>query len=359
MFGMSAVPYSNQRTSRSDRRRVEARQHEARRNRLETPRARSRRAVARTPHMGQIRPHNIRFNNRPSPRGIFARYDSRGLLMLAATILILFLVIFGLVGCIRGCVSPKTADDQASKKTNSLDSRVAYGASEEITAELGDALDKSEDLTWIASHADEYSDDAIIRLAIRESAAASFVRQVPNHDKKAQSYDEEVVKGTYPELYCWDERWGYVEYGGLPLGVSGSGPTVLFIATMGLTGSAEATPADIASIATEAGYDTGDARTSGALFTSAAGQLGLECTAIECSDAGLTTALTGGYVVAIETGTGTLTDEAHWVLAYATNGDGTIAVIDPTSIEATSRGWAAKTLGSGSTSMFALKAASS
>jgi hypothetical protein len=301
--------------------------------------------------------HPIRFNDSYAPRGFLSRFDSRGLVILAIAILLVFLLIFGMVSCVQSCSSQKVDDGET--QVNAIDSRVAYGTDEDLTSELSTVLDQSEDLQWIAKHADEYSDARIVELAIREPAAISFVRNQLDAEKKAESYDDEVTQGTYPLLYDWDSRWGYVEYGGdgLPLGLTGSGPTCLSMAYMGLTGKADMTPADMADLAAEYGYDTGDAFCTSDLFTAQAENLGLSCVQTGLTSDELTTALASGVVVA-QVNADTLTSEAHWVLVVTTNDDGSVTVYDPTSTDVSSHTWDPGTIAASSSGFWCLSAAS-
>lgn len=302
--------------------------------------------------------HPIRFNDSFAPRGFLSRFDSRGLVFLAITILVVFLLIFGIVGCVRSCSSQKV--DNTEEQVNPVDSRVAYGTDEELTGELSDALDQGDDIEWIAKHADEYSDPRIIELALREPEAISFVRNLPDADATAEAYEDEVTQGTYPLLYDWDSRWGYVEYGGdgLPLGLTGSGPTCLAMAYMGLTGNSDKTPADMAELATEAGCDTGDAFCTGDLFTGQAAGLGLSCVQTGVTSDELLSALSTG-VVAAQVNAGTLTSDAHWVLIIAENDDGSVTVYDPTSSSVSSHSWDPGTIASSSAGFWCLSAATS
>lgn len=301
----------------------------------------------------QIRPHSIRFEGHPSGGRPGPRIGSRGLVMLAGAIAVLFLLVFGVVGCVRGCAGPK----EEAEPVNEADERVAYGTDEGLTAELTPVLDRDEQVSWIAAHADDYADPRIVELALREPEAVSFVRSLPKAEAKAEPYDDEVTQGTVPQLYDWDERWGYVEYGGegLPLGLTGSGPTCLAMAYMGLTGKSDMTPADMAELAAEGGYDEGDEFCSAELFVNEAEGLGLTCTQIEVSRDQLVTSL-GSYVVAARVRPDTLTSEGHWVLVVGVNENGSVTVYDPTSSEVTGHEWAPGTIADASGGLYALAA---
>ena len=291
----------------------------------------------------QIRPHAISFDGRPGRR-LGLNLNSRMLVFLALAIVVAFLLIFGIVGCVRGCSAGSGKSDEP---VNPNDARVAYGTDETLTSELGAVLDQDEKVAWIAAHADSYADPRIVELALREPEAVDFVRSLPKNGiaSEGEAYGDEVTQGTYPQLYNWDERWGYVEYGGqdLPLGVTGSGPTCLAMAYMGLTGKSDRTPADMAALAEEGDYANGDEFCDASFFVNEASGLGLTCVQIEVSTTQLDISL-DSYVVIARANADTLTDEAHWIFIVGENSNGSVTVYDPTSSEVTSRQWAPGTI---------------
>ena len=326
----------------SDQRRVDRYQRNPR-VRLNTP----------SPRGGgyQLRTHNIRFNSRPRARGFFARYDSRQLLFIAAAIVVVFLLVFGVVSCVRSCTAPK----ETVPVENEADSRVAAGVSEELTTELTQRLDQDKKVRWIAKHADEYPDERIIELALREPAAIDFVRNYPGASHKTSRYNEEATKGTYPALYTWDERWGNMEYGGedLPLGLTGSGPTCLSMAYIGLTGRVDRSPADMAELAQDNGWDTGNAYCTGELFTSGAGTVGLLSSEVAIDEDTFTRVLENNVIVC-RVKSESFTPMEHYVLIVGLYDNGSVRVLDPTSTSVSTRQWDVATVVSYTESAYAL-----
>ena len=190
---------------------------------------------------------------------------------------------------------------------------------------------------------------------INDDTANLVVAQLPTHDRTSSPYDESVTKGTVPKLFNWDSRWGYVDYAGLPLAVTGSGPTVLSMGYMGLTGRTDKTPADIAALSEADGTNTGDEYTTAELFTREAETLGLRVDTFEPSADEITASLYNGHPTICQIKANTLTPYAHWVLAASLNDDGTINVYDPTSIEVSSHPWSASTISGYSSSIHVLQ----
>jgi hypothetical protein len=205
-------------------------------------------------------------------------------------------------------------------------------------------LDNADKLKDIAANATAYSDDRIIELALREPTAIDFVQQLPTASKETSAYTGTVVKGTYPELYDWDTNWAFMDYGSLPLGLTGSGPTSLAMAYMGLTGKNDKSPADMAQLAINGGYATGASGTSADFFTSAASSLGLKVTKIDATENDIAENLTASTPILVELQAGTVGDESHWALLVSYNRDTSVTLYDPTSTSASAHSWDAGTM---------------
>lgn len=285
----------------------------------------------------------------------------RSLALLIVVACLALLAIFGISSCVSSCVATRNAqkEEQKTAETNPVDSRIAYGADDKISQELSSALDNADKLKDIAANATAYSDDRIIELALREPTAIDFVQQLPTASKETSAYTGTVVKGTYPELYDWDTSWAFMDYGSLPLGLTGSGPTSLAMAYMGLTGKNDKSPADMAQLAINGGYATGASDTSADFFTSAASSLGLKVTKIDATENDIAENLTASTPILVELQAGTVGDESHWALLVSYNRDTSVTLYDPTSTSASSRSWDAGTIADSSTTLYVLEAADS
>ena len=296
-----------------------------------------------------VRARSINFQgNRNRIFGI----DRRLVILGALAVVLLVLLIVGISSCVRGCTSEQQTGD-----VNPVDARVAAGVSEELTNQFAEQLNQDEKLAAIAASADSYSDQGLLELALTVPEAIDFVASYPDAEKVAQPYDEAVTQGTAPQLWCWDARWGAVDYAGHPLAVSGSGPTVVSMAYMGLTGKSDRTPADIAQAATDAGFATGDSALSADYLSAAAEELGLTYASYVSNGDNLSQMLDAGTYLLIEAKAGTLTDMAHWVVLVTENEDGSVVVYDTTSPEVSAHPWAPATLASSCDTLHALSAA--
>lgn len=293
---------------------------------------------------------SINFNGRRD--GVYGN-DRRRLIFIIIAIAALILVVLVISSCTKGCSSDT---DNQTNEVNSQDSRVASGTSSDVTELLTPALDVADDLNTIAQNADKYSDSRMIELAVSEPEAAHFVASYLDADKSAQSFDDSVTKGSYPELFEWDSRWGNIDYADSAFGVTGSGPTVISMAYMGLTGSSDKTPDIIAELATSAGYASGDAGLTTDFFTNTLSEIGLSGRQYTSSADNIIAALEEGKVVAVLLKADTLSTYAHWVLITSEASDGSIQVNDPTSASITSHTWAASTIAADADTIYVLSA---
>lgn len=298
-----------------------------------------------------LRSHNIRFGRESALRRLFGG-NLQTILIIIVAIAALVLIILGVSSCVRGCSTKQSS----ATAVNEADARVAAGVSEELTQKFTGALDRNDKLSWIASNANQYSDTSMLELALDEPDSIDFVAAYPSSDKTAKPYGESVTAGSPPQFYDWDTRWGNVDYAGSALGVTGSGPTALSMAYMGLTGSTDKTAADISSLISADGLTTGDSHMDGSFLKDHASDVGLTCKTYESSADNLTTILDTGTYIMIEAGAGTLTDEAHWVLLVTENTDGSIVVYDPTSTKVSSVSWTAAKLVSSCSALYSLTA---
>ncbi|MEY8436179.1 hypothetical protein AAK967_00305 [Atopobiaceae bacterium 24-176] len=304
----------------------------------------------------QLQRHPINFGGR---RGRLGSVDPRLIVLAAAALLAVVLIVFSVVSCVSSTAPSK---DQGPTVSQELPS--------DLQNSLKQALSRNAQLADIAERGTEYP-ESLIRLALSEPASVGFVYGWTSSDHEtAQAYDDAVAKGTVPELYGWDARWGYLDYGGSPLAVSGSGPIACAIARMGLLGNAEQTPTTIAKAAADAGKASGDSGTDSTFFTEKAADLGLAMAALdlqgasggaasssgqgdnaaEAGDSGtgdagqaqpgeaLAKALGGSAYVLVETNGGALGSASHWVLVTAGD-NGAVTVHDPMSTANSSHQW--------------------
>ena len=202
----------------------------------------TRRSDGRKPLQGRDTGYRVGSSRRQnSSRSINPRIIIVGVVGL----LLLIAIVFGISSCVRGCSNQGKKDSakEQEQQVNPDDERVAFGVSSDVTAKLGAVLDRNEAFEKIAKSADKITDERLIDLAIAEPDAIEFVAGSVKANGSSQPYGEVVTQGTYPQLYTFDTRWGYLPYADGIMGVTGSGPVALSMAAMGLTGKNTYDPA--------------------------------------------------------------------------------------------------------------------
>lgn len=278
---------------------------------------------------------------------------TRTYIVIGLAIIAALLMVFIVSSCVRGCTNEATS----AVETNSVDSRVAVGTSEELTKALAAQLDQNKNLAWIAEHADRYNDKSLIELALAHPEAIDFVANYPDSDGKAKTYDDSLTKGTAPQFYTWDSRWGSVSYAGSVIATKGSGPTALSMAYMGLTGKNNWTPADIAGAVETAKATDTDSGMNRSFLEKNLANLGLTAESYNISADNITTLLDAETFLLVEVkGSKLSSDGAHWILVTSKNDDGTVNVHDPLSPEVSSRPWAAETIANAANTLYTVTA---
>ncbi|MGI6230034.1 MAG: hypothetical protein ACOYJL_03865 [Tractidigestivibacter sp.] len=281
----------------------------------------------------QLHSHSIGFS------GGRNGFDYRLVIIVGVAIIAILLIILSISSCVRANSEQQAAEEAAQQET-----RVASGISDDLTAALNTRLDQDDKIAEIAKNADQY-DERMVQLALDEPTAIDLVAGYLTSDKTAEAYGEAATEGSYPQLYCWDSRWGDVDYADSALAVTGSGPTVASMAYMGLTGNNDKSPADMAALATEDGVVSGDSNMDGSFFATESSDLGITYHSYDVTTENIQTVLSEGAVIAVQMKADTLTSEEHWILIVE-NTDQGLVIHDPTSTEVSSKTWSASDIAS-------------
>lgn len=298
-----------------------------------------------------------------SRRQTFSRGINPRLIIVGVVgLLLMIALIFGISSCVRGCsnkTATKKGSEQKEQKVNPDDERVAYGVTSEVTSKLSAVLDRNETFAKIAKTANKITDERLIDLAIAEPEAIDFVAGFPKADGSTKPYDGTVTQGEYPKLFTFDERWGYATYADGVIGVTGSGPLSLSMASMGLSGKTTYDPATIAQAVTAANLASGSTGMDDSFLTNHSSDAGVSSTTVEVSSDGLYNALAEEHpvVIKLKADSGIGLSGAHWALITQLNSDNSIQVYDPTSAIASARPWSLGTIASRIDSAYSLSSA--
>lgn len=300
--------------------------------------------------------HSRRVRRDPNSNPLSMLLRPRVLLLVLILVVVAIVLVVNISSCIRRNNESASQAVEEAKPKNEQDERVAVGVSAAMTSKFTEALDRNDAFAQIAQNADQYTDERLLNLALEEPDAIAFVAAYPTSDKSSHTYDGDVSRGEVPRLYDWDDHWGAMNYGDGPLAVTGSGPTTLAMAYMGLTGKTDYTPVEIAQQASKSDYAEGDSGSKKGVFSKLPATMGLVSESAEVSAETLLYSLGDNTVIAAEVKADTLTKDAHWVLVVNVNADGSVTVFDPTSSSVSSRPWAASTIADSSSAFYTISA---
>lgn len=152
-------------------------------------------------------------------------------------------------------------------------------------------------------------------------------------DLSDQQNTEEV-----PLLLQWDQRWGYGEYGGSVMGISGCGPTCLSMVCLYLLDEQMYDPWYIAQFSMENGYCEPGAGSTWTLISEGGVRLGLDVVEIPLDEKRLIKNLEVGNPVICVMGPGDFTTTGHFIVMTGYE-NGMIQINDPNSISRSEKDW--------------------
>lgn len=240
--------------------------------------------------------------------------------------------------------SASTVQLSASEVTQALK---AAGIDGTVAQAAGKLSESDSRFAQIAQNIDAYRKDGaavqkkLVKLAVDDPEAIDFVVNWPDSypQKTGAAYDGTVKKGQIPQLYQWDERWGYTTYSSTSFALTGCCPTSLSMVYMGLTGKTDKTPYDMGVLAGKDGYESKNEGTVGDFLTNDASKLGLICEKIDIDSGTLKYYLKQGYVVICNVGAGDFTDGGHYFVITGLDGKGKLTINDPYSSVRAAKHW--------------------
>ena len=182
--------------------------------------------------------------------------------------------------------------------------------------------------------------EELIVLLDKNPETEEFVLQYPLKKDNHPTYDLEDCLGSsqMPLLIQWDERWGYGEYAGELMGLSGCGPTCLSMVCIQLLQDASYTPQYVAAFAEENGYAVKGNGSAWSLISEGGKKLGLDVTEIPLDEGRIIRNLEVGNPIICVMGPGDFTTSGHFIVLteYA---DGYVKVNDPNSPTRSQKPW--------------------
>lgn len=143
---------------------------------------------------------------------------------------------------------------------------------------------------------------------------------------------------SMPLFMQWDQRWGYHQYSGNVMGLTGCGPTCLSMVTAYLSGDLSKNPKWMADFSTENGYAAEGSGTSWTLFSEGGEKLGFDVTEIPLDEQRIAENLRVGNPVVAVMGPGAFTTDGHFIV-FTGYEDGKLRVNDPNSRTNSEKMW--------------------
>ncbi|MBQ3011195.1 MAG: C39 family peptidase [Oscillospiraceae bacterium] len=150
----------------------------------------------------------------------------------------------------------------------------------------------------------------------------------------------DVTAGEVPLLLQWDKRWGYEMYGTNFMGINGCAPTALAMVYVGLTGSTDVTPYDLARYAMAHGLYVSGQGTKWSLMETGGRHLGLKVQKLWKDENAIRKALADGKLMTVRVGAGDFTDGGHFLVICGIDEHDMLTIRDPNSREKTAQPWA-------------------
>ena len=184
--------------------------------------------------------------------------------------------------------------------------------------------------------------ESLIELAESNPEAIDFVRDYPKLGKKEKKInikrDVRESEGI-PLFLQWDKRWGYREYGGDFLAVTGCGPTCLSMVRCGLGKDTKWNPYEVAKMSDENGFYVEGQGSSWELMTSGAAMIGLSSSEVVFDKDHISSLLLEGTPIICAMRPGDFTTTGHFIVLIAMDEDGSVWIHDPNSISRSNRSW--------------------
>lgn len=180
----------------------------------------------------------------------------------------------------------------------------------------------------------------LIELMHSNPETEEFVLHYPVKKDLHQAYSLEECTNCeeVPLLMQWDERWGYEEYAGELMGISGCGPTCLSMVCIYLLNDVTYDPAYIARFSEENGFSDRGNGSKWTLISEGGELLGLDVTEIPLDENRIIRNLEVDNPIICVMGPGDFTTTGHFVVMTGYE-NGKISILDPNSRKRSDMTW--------------------
>ncbi|MBQ6897577.1 MAG: C39 family peptidase [Clostridia bacterium] len=177
-------------------------------------------------------------------------------------------------------------------------------------------------------------------LAQRNPEAAEFAANYPLYKDGSGEYTltEYEDLSEIPHFMQWDTRWGYEEYAGSLMGLSGCGPVCLSMVAAYLLEDLSLDPLYVARFSEDNGYAEKDNGTKWTLMSKGAEELGLRSRELPLHKQTMIDELDSGKPIICIMGAGDFTSSGHFIVITDYSDEG-FSVLDPNSVSRSQQKW--------------------
>ena len=185
----------------------------------------------------------------------------------------------------------------------------------------------------------------LVALLDKNPETKDFVLNYPLKKDASPEIDlsECIDTDDVPLLFQWDQRWGYDQYAGELMGLSGCGPTCLSMVCLYLLDDPIYTPQYVAEFAKENGYSVDGNGSAWTLISKGGIELGLDVAEIPLDENRIIRNLEVGNPIICVVGPGDFTSTGHFIIMTGYE-DGFVSVNDPNSNTRSEQLWDLKSV---------------
>ena len=209
---------------------------------------------------------------------------------------------------------------------------------EQVIQKLAELAEQHELVRQVYENVDAYSKGMLEHLANNPEMAAYVLGSLEADGSVTGGFTEKELEQEFPLLLQYDPRWGYFEYGGKEMGLSGCGPTCLAMTILALTDYDNVTPDKIAAYSTENGHYVKDVGTAWKLLDEFPTLYGLTVEHPTLKEESMKAVLDEGKVLICSVRKGVFTADGHFILIYGYDETG-FKVNDPKCVARSNQTW--------------------
>lgn len=209
---------------------------------------------------------------------------------------------------------------------------------EQVRQRLRELSKEYELIEEICENISMYSDDVLEHLANNPEMAAFVLGTLESDGSVTGGFTEAELEAEYPLLLQFDPRWGYFEYGGKEMGISGCGPTCLSMVLLALTDVETVTPDKIVTYSLENEHYVAGVGTAWKLLDEFPALYGLTVEHPTLKEESLKAALDKGKVLICSVKQGVFTANGHFIMIYGYDETG-FKVNDPMCVARSNQTW--------------------